>query len=148
MLVFSVCGVFLHIHWKNVHIHWKNVHIHWKNVHIHWKNVFQCTYSLEKCTYSLEKCSYSLEKCSLEKCSYSLEKCSYSLEKCCIFTGCMLCMCPTIYKNFFQSAEVIKYVRLKFLSFSYHQLLHLTLVLLNPDILCLCKQCRSRSVGF
>ena len=24
----------------------------------------------------------------------------------------------------------------------------LTLVLLNPDILCLCKQCRSRSVGF
>ena len=26
--------------------------------------------------------------------------------------------------------------------------LHLTLVLLNPDIPCLCKQCRSRSVGF
>ena len=25
---------------------------------------------------------------------------------------------------------------------------HLTLVLLNPDIPCLCKQCRSRSVGF
>ena len=24
----------------------------------------------------------------------------------------------------------------------------LTLVLLNPDITCLCKQCRSRSVGF
>ena len=24
----------------------------------------------------------------------------------------------------------------------------LTLVLLNPDILCICKQCRSRSVGF
>ena len=24
----------------------------------------------------------------------------------------------------------------------------LTLLLLNPDILCLCKQCRSRSVGF
>ena len=26
--------------------------------------------------------------------------------------------------------------------------LDLTLVLLNPDIPCLCKQCRSRSVGF
>ena len=26
--------------------------------------------------------------------------------------------------------------------------LNLTLVLLNPDIPCLCKQCRSRSVGF
>ena len=24
----------------------------------------------------------------------------------------------------------------------------LTLVLLNPDISCLCKQCRSRSIGF
>ena len=28
------------------------------------------------------------------------------------------------------------------------QLSNLTLVLLNPDIPCLCKQCRSRSVGF
>ena len=27
-------------------------------------------------------------------------------------------------------------------------LARLTLVLLNPDITCLCKQCRSRSVGF
>ena len=27
-------------------------------------------------------------------------------------------------------------------------LFSLTLVLLNPDIPCLCKQCRSRSVGF
>ena len=27
-------------------------------------------------------------------------------------------------------------------------LFYLTLVLLNPDIPCLCKQCRSRSVGF
>ena len=25
---------------------------------------------------------------------------------------------------------------------------NLTLVLLNPDIPCICKQCRSRSVGF
>ena len=28
------------------------------------------------------------------------------------------------------------------------KLFNLTLVLLNPDIPCLCKQCRSRSVGF
>ena len=30
----------------------------------------------------------------------------------------------------------------------FYLLMLLTLVLLNPDMLCLCKQCRSRSVGF
>ena len=41
---------------------------------------------------------------------------------------------------------------MEFCSFTQPQSLnssyHLTLVLLNPDILCLCKQCRSRSAGF
>ena len=30
----------------------------------------------------------------------------------------------------------------------FEQVVLLTLVLLNPDIPCLCEQCRSRSVGF
>ena len=34
------------------------------------------------------------------------------------------------------------------LNFFYYILSNITLVLLNPDIPCLCKQCRSRSVGF
>ena len=36
-------------------------------------------------------------------------------------------------------------VNVKGLSIPFHVL---TLVLLNPDIHCLCNQCRSRSVGF
>ena len=47
----------------------------------------------------------------------------------------------------------LKYVRLDPLVFvhfdvSSELIINLNLVLLNPDMSCLCKQCRSRSVGF
>ena len=51
----------------------------------------------------------------------------------------------------FVSLELLEYnsiVSVSFICDLQHEKRILTLVLLNPDIPCLCKQCRSRSVGF
>ena len=58
---------------------------------------------------------------------------------------CSICRQPSLYRYSMVLDTTAKFVIMTiWLSWN----LRLTLVLLNPDRPCLCKQCRSRSVGF
>ena len=77
--------------------------------------------------------AWSLKTPSCLTWSTYIVKLSNGLDKTCIFN-----------KNYWYSIFVILMC-----TYNIHKLTNkLTLVLLNPDIPCLCKQCRPRSVGF
>ena len=59
-------------------------------------------------------------------------------------------ICVSLYVNFNESLTnaVISFEQLGQDKELFMMKIKLTLVLLSPDMLCLCKQCRSRSVGF
>ena len=72
-------------------------------------------------------------------------------------TSCLLsCISSPLYKGFPSKKErnlLLRWMGLAFFSFFTTKMYvigtHIsTLVLLNPDMSCLCRQCRSRSVGF